>query len=187
MTSASKKKVMLAREKKNSKLRHISLEMETSTHFPALIRCVQLTDGPVLELGSGLFSTPLLHWLCYEKRQILVTCEGYKHYLEFAAKFKTPWHEIRLTDPLKPLNVPGRFSVVFIDHSPKKPRTRGDDAILYKDRADYVVLHDAGKDSNPKYGYENAYKHFKYRWDWEGCYPHTTVLSNVHDLSDFHA
>lgn len=185
MTSSAKQKVILARERKNKKLNHISLEMETSTHFPALLRVLELTDGAVLELGSGLFSTPLLHWVCFEKRRKLVTCEGYKHYLEFAEKFQTPWHEVRFADPTKPLKIPGKFSVVFVDHSPKRPRTRGDDAILYKD-AEYVVLHDAGKESNPKYGYEAAYKHFKYRFDWEGAYPHTTVLSNTKNLSRFH-
>lgn len=184
MSQSAKEKILRAREKKNKPLNHISLEMETSTHFPLLIKAVQMTDGPVLELGSGLFSTPLLHWLCFGRK--LITLESYKHYYDFAKKFSTDWHEVRLTDPKVPVVPEMHYSVVFVDHSPKRPLTRGDDAILFKDSADYVVLHDAGKNSHDKYGYENTYKHFKFRHDWEGCEPHTTILSNFHDLTDFH-
>src|SRR3954454_11711777 len=97
----AKQKVILAREKKNEPLRHVSLEMETSTHFPVLIKLIQMTDGPVLELGSGLFSTPLLHWLCFERAwcgkpgRRLYTWEAYAHYLEFAKKFQSPTHDVR--------------------------------------------------------------------------------------------
>src|SRR3954465_681875 len=83
----AKQKIILAREKKNEPLRHVSLEMETSTHFPLLIKLVQMTQGPILELGSGLFSTPLLHWLCFEQERELHTWEKYEHYLDFAKKF----------------------------------------------------------------------------------------------------
>src|SRR4051812_1705868 len=99
MTNEAKRKIILAREKKNENLKHVSLEMETSTHFPLLIKAVQMSEGPVLELGSGLFSTPLLHWMCFEGKRQLLTVEGYKHYLEFADKFKAPWHEVRYASP----------------------------------------------------------------------------------------
>ncbi len=187
MTSTAKRKVILAREKKNEKLKHISLEMLTSTHFPLLIQAVQLTKGPVLEVGSGLFSTPLLHWLCFDKR-MLVTLESYRHYMEFAEKFRTSMHEVLFVRDwglCKMMPPEKRWSVVFIDHSPKRPMTRGDEAIKYKDLADYVILHDAGENSMPKYGYEKVYPHFKYRHDWTGCFPHTTILSNFHDLHEF--
>lgn len=178
-----------SREEKNEKYKHTSLEMETSTHFPCLIKLAQMTEGPILEMGSGIFSTPLLHWLCSEKKRKLITVEGYKHYLDFANKFKTEWHEVIYLDPREQMEIKkgDHYSIVFIDHSPKKPRTRGDDALLFKDVADYIVLHDAGKDGHKKYGYDQLYSQFKYRYDWNGCWPSTTVLSNKHDLKDFHA
>lgn len=177
---------MLSREQKNQKYRHISLEMETSTHFPVLIKLVQMTEGPILELGSGMFSTPLLHWLCFEDERRLYTWERHLHYLDFAKKFRNPWHEVEhVPDVIEELVCTDakHFDIVFIDHSPKKPRTRGDDALLFKDVADYVVLHDAGVNGKQKYGYDQLYPHFKYRFDWTGCMPHTTVLSNFKDLS----
>jgi hypothetical protein len=174
---------ILSREQKNEKYKHTSLEMETSTHFPMLIKAVQASKGAVCEIGSGLFSTPLLHWLCEPEKRRVLTIESYKHYLDFANKFKTDWHEVRFLDPKVPPVLDEYFSVVFIDHSPKKPRTRGDDALLFKDKCDFLVLHDAGEDGHKKYGYDILYPHFKYRHDWTGCWPATTVLSNTIDLS----
>lgn len=178
-----KKKILLAREKKNEGLRHTSFEMQTSTHFPMLIKTVQMTYGTVLEMGSGIFSTPLLHWLCFGKNRKLITVEHYKHYLDFAEKFRTDWHEVMYVDPKKFVEFDEHFSVVFIDHSPKSPRTRGDDALLFKDKADFVVLHDAGIGGHKKYGYDQIYSQFKYRFDWDGCIPNTTVLSNFIDVT----
>jgi predicted O-methyltransferase YrrM len=178
---------ILSREKKNEKYKHTSLEMETSTHFPVLIKLAQMTTGPILELGSGIFSTPLLHWLCFRDKRRLLTIESYKHYLDFANKFKTDWHEVRFLDPRKEPVIEENFSIVFIDHSPKKPRTRGSDALLFKDKAAFIVLHDAGEDGHKKYGYDILYPEFKYRYDWKGCWPATTVLSNKQDISKLDA
>ena len=158
--------------------------MQTSTHFPMLIKVVQATEGPIIELGSGLFSTPLLHWLCFDKKRTLITCESYLHYLEFANKFKADFHDIRFIKDWEKENFEGRYSVVLIDHNVNgRKHTRGDDALRFKDIADYIVLHDAGDEAHEKYGYAEMYPQFKYRYDWKGCYPHTTVLSNFKDLS----
>jgi hypothetical protein len=72
---------------------------------------------------------------------------------------------------------------VFIDHSPKRPTTRGADALLFKDNADFIVMHDAGPNPNPKYGYKEIYPEFKYVYHWEEVEPNTTVLSNFINLN----
>lgn len=178
------KKILDAREKKNQGLIHASLEMQTSTHFPALIKAMQNTTGTIIELGTGLFSTPLLHWLNFDSGRKVVSFESYKHYYDFAKGFETENHKIVFIKDWDDLPLESKYGVVFIDHSiPGRAHTRGDDALKFKDIADLVVLHDAGADSNPKYGYEAIYPQFKYRWDWNGCYPSTTVLSNVIDIS----
>lgn len=177
-------KILTAREKKNAGLLHASLEMQTSSHFPMLIKVIQASNGIVAELGTGLFSTPLLHWLCLEKKRGVISYENYKHYFDFALLFKADFHEIvRVVDWDKQEYLE-HYGVVFIDHSiPRRAHTRGDDALLFKDKADFVVLHDAGPDSNPKYGYEKIYPLFKYRHDFlvENA-PATTVLSNSKNL-----
>ena len=34
------------------------------THLPLLMEFVLKTEGPILEQGAGMFSTPILHHLC---------------------------------------------------------------------------------------------------------------------------
>ncbi len=174
------KKILDSRAKKNEHLIHASLDMEVSTHFPALMWSMRITENsawPVAELGGGLFSTPLLHWTNFDSGRPVFTYESYKHYYDFEKKFETINHKIVFVKDWDTQEYLKRYGVVFIDHSiPGRKHTRGDDAIKFKDIADLVVLHDAGVDSNPKYGYENAYKHFKYRKDWPNC--QTTILSN---------
>jgi len=177
-------KILDAREKKNQGLLHASLEMQTSTHFPFLIKAIQASEGTVAELGTGLFSTPLLHWLCFDNKRKVMSYESYKHYYDFAKLFKTDTHEVIFVKDWDKQEYDEHYAVVFIDHTvPGRKHTRGDDAIKFKDIADYVVLHDAGENSHTKYGYEETYKHFKYRKDWTGCLPHTTVLSNKFDVT----
>lgn len=173
------------REKVNENYKHTSFEMQTSTHFPMLIKCVQMTKGKVIELGSGMFSTPLLHWLCFDDKRPLTSYESYPHYLEFAKKFESDFHKVVFVKDWATEEFNDKYSVVFIDHSINgRKHTRGDDAVRFKDIAEYVVLHDAGDEAHEKYGYAEIYPQFKYRYDWKGCYPHTTVLSNFHDLSN---
>lgn len=176
------KKILDAREKKNKNLIHASFEMETSTHFPMLIKLVQMTTGPIIEVGSGLFSTPLLHWLCFENKRKLLTLEQHQHYMDFAQKFRSENHEVLLVKHLERYDWKGHASVVFIDHSPKKPRTRGDDALLFKGKADYIILHDAGPHAKTKYGYQQLYDKFNYVFNWSGAIPNTTVLCDSKEL-----
>lgn len=181
----AKQKIFQSRAEKNKKYTHTSLEMETSTHFPMLIKTVQMTEGPVIELGTGMFSTPLLHWLMFGSGRKLISCESYPHYLDFAKKFENKDHEVRFVkDWATEKFDDGHYSVVFIDHSiAKRAHTRGDDAARFKDIADFVVLHDAGPNSHAKYGYDKIYPLFKYRHDWTGNKVNTTVLSNFIDVT----
>lgn len=182
-TKETKEKILRARELKNKNFLHSSFEMETSTHFPILLKVVQATSGSIVEVGSGLFSTPLLHWLCFEKKRRLVTLERYIHYSEFAKKFISENHYVITSDVdnfIKKFE--NKYSVIFIDHSPKKPTTRGSDALYFKDIADYIILHDAGPDPKDKYGYKEIYPYFKYIYHYTKTVPHTTVLSNFKEL-----
>lgn len=177
------KKILAHRAKKNEGLMHASIEMQVSTHMPMLLEYMAKSEGTIAELGGGLFSTPLLHWANFHNGRKVISYESYKHYYKFEKEFESETHKVVFVPDWKELKLEDHYGLVFIDHTiPSRKHTRGEDAIRFKDIADYVILHDAGKDSNPKYGYEEAYKHFKYRRDWDHIYPHTTVLSNFHPL-----
>jgi len=157
----------------------ISRPKRWGTHMPMLIKLVQMTNGPVLELGAGLFSTPLLHWLCRERKVKLVTYEDNPEYYKFAVDFRSRGHSVRLIKDWNEIDTKTHWGVVLIDHG-LLPEQRAIDTIKLKDKADYLVLHDSQYESL----YSEVWKHFKYRYDWKDCKPWTTVVSNLKDLSD---
>ncbi len=157
---------------------------ETSTYMPMLIKTIQMTKGPVMELGSGLFSTPLLHWLCQADGRKVVSYESDPEFYKFSHKFQSKNHRARLIKDWNEIDLKTHWSVVLIDHSPKRPLKRGMDIIKLKDKADYIVIHDTGPEIQAKYGYEEVWPHFKYRHDWKECTQWTTVVSNFYDLSN---
>jgi hypothetical protein len=147
-----------------------------TTHIPMLTKCVLATDGGVLELGSGLSSTPLLHWLCHEKSRPLWTFEDEADYYQFAHKFQSKFHRIRLIN-FADFKVNGHWSVALVDQSTK---WRVPTILYLKDKVDYIVIHDT---EGTAYGYDKIWSHFKYIHHWKGCVPWTSVVSNFKDLS----
>ena len=148
-----------------------------TTHIPMLIKCVLATDGGVLELGSGLSSTPLLHWLCHENARPLITFEENKLFYDYARKFQSRNHRIRLVDWNK-FEIGGHWSVALVDQATK---FRMPTLIYLKDKVDYIVIHDT--QAEEAYQYDMVWPHFKYRHTWKGCQPWTTVVSNFKDTS----
>ncbi len=147
-----------------------------STHMPVLIRTVQMTNGPVLELGAGIFSTPLLHWLCAEKERGLVTYESVLKYYRIAKQFKSKTHSIKLVEDWDKININKHWSVAFVDHPTDR---RMKDTLRLKDKADYIILHDT-QDSG--YRYDKVWPHFKYIYHWKFCKPWTSVVSNFYEI-----
>ncbi len=152
-----------------------------STYMPMLIRCIGATTKPVLECGSGLFSTPFLHWYCKERNIPLFTYEDNQEYFPFAKQFRSKDHHVRLTKDWEDIEKK-HWGVVLIDQGEGQIgiENRIKTAIALKDSADYVVLHD----SQWRNMYGEVFKHFKYRYDWKECIPNTTVVSNFKDLSN---
>lgn len=143
-----------------------------------LIKAVGATTGDVCEMGAGFSSTPLLHWLTLGRK--LVTYESDPDYFHFARKFISNNHKVK--QGFNDVDFDRHWSVVFIDHSPRRPRTRGDDAIKFKN-ADLIVLHDTEPESSTHYGYDQVFSQFKYRYTWDLCKPHVSVVSNTIDVN----
>lgn len=151
-----------------------------STHNAMLIKTVENCQGNVLEYGSGIFSTPLLHWLCKDLNKKLVTLESDKNYFKFVYQFRSRLHRIILIENWDDFPIKEHWGVVLIDHDQPYQR-RGADALRFKDSADYIILHDT--EVQNIYGYDKIWQHFKYRYDWKECRPWTSVISNFKELS----
>lgn len=150
-----------------------------STHMPMLLKTVLASEGTVMEVGGGVFSTPLLHWLCKNMKRKLITYEDDPQFFQFAREFASGLHKVRLINNWDEMDTKSHYGVVLIDHHPEG--RRGADAIRFKDSTDFIVMHDTERPD--KYGYDEVWQHFKYIHHDKGCKPWTTVVSNYKDLS----
>ncbi len=159
---------------------------QVGTHIPMLLNIIPRTTGDVAEVGSGFSSTPILHWLCQDRK--LYTYENDPEWFSFARKFQTNTHRIR---PFDTIDYEKHWSVVFIDHStkvggnaPTNFRQRGDDILKFKN-VDIFILHDTEEREVEHYHYDLVFPKFKYRLDWKETRPNTSAISNTIDVSQW--
>lgn len=155
-----------------------------SSHLPILIKVLQKSSGPVLELGAGVFSTPILHWLCLEAKRPLVTYENDKEHFEMNKIFETDMHKIIFVNDWSEAKIDDiHWGLVFVDHEPSERRRV--EVARFAQKADYIVVHDTEPDHDYKYDFINkAFPLFKHRYNYKRRRPYTTVLSNFKDLTN---
>lgn len=103
------------------------MHMGGGSHLPILSKLIHMTEGPILELGMGLFSTPYLHWVCYDSQRKLVSYENKKDFFElfdFGDKReknnKYDYHKIKFVEDndWDKVDLSGHWSIVLVDHNP---------------------------------------------------------------------
>lgn len=120
-----------------------------ATHAPYLIKLLSKIKNfnlPILELGCGYGSTPILHSFCNENKIKLITLDNNSNWIN---KIKTEFPEseyhtyisvydwsIELT---KLTNQ--KYALVFIDQSPWEARTLS--LNMFKSLSDYIIIHDS--------------------------------------------
>jgi hypothetical protein len=167
---------------------HAHMHIGGGSHLPILMKIMSMTDGPVLELGMGLFSTPFLHWACYDAKRKLTSYENKQHFYELFDFYDRredvndySYHEINLVENWDDVVFSGQYSIALIDHNPG-PR-RKDEIRRLANSVDYMIVHDANGRHDKYYKFTEIYPLFKYRKDIT-VYPQTTILSNFKDLSE---
>ena len=166
----------------------IPTEMQVATqwgsHLPALLACIAVTEGPVLELGVGHFSTPQLHALCGAMGRNLYSIESDAEWRkEFRAKYegRPNFGEHIFSESLPPEFV-FDFAVAFIDHSPGGAnRAAAFKALIHV--SDYVVMHDAQKDAENFQAVEPMLAGL----NWHLCtgyFPHTLIASKTRQIPE---
>ena len=152
------------------------------SHLPLLMKAVAETDGPILELGCGLYSTNPLHWACFVPKRKLVTYENNPKFFDFLKQYQTDFHEVRCIDDWDAIDFSGPWSVAFIDHEPGPRRGMELGRLAH---AEYVVAHDTEGRSDRKYHYRERHHLYKYQYEFKDAFPHASIFSNFHDVTDF--
>ena len=155
------------------------------SHLPILNKVLNETTGSVLELGTGLYSTPIMHWVCFPHKRKLVSYESNPTYAKMLNAYKDTFHEIHNIDEKDwdNIDIEKEWDVAFIDHAPDV--RRGIEAKRLANFAKYVVIHDSDTHNDPYYKYDEVYPLYKYRFDYRETVPNTTILSNFIDLTNF--
>jgi hypothetical protein len=156
------------------------------SHMPVLIRLMELTDGDVVELGTGMYSTPFLHYTCMLQGRKLVSYESDPSYYEIYKDYNCDFHKVIFVEDWEKLDLrrEGRWGVAFIDTNPDLARK----GLAKKLRANtnYVVLHDSQpKDEQWRHYASEVYPLFRRRYDYTKLMPNTTVLSNFKNINLF--
>lgn len=156
--------------------------MKYGSHLPILTKIVEKTNGPILELGIGLYSTPYLYWKCFNDKRKLTSYENLAEWLKYFRDSHTDFHTIELIDDWKKMEYKDFYDIAFIDHEPFEERIVSVKKLANK--AKYIILHDSDPEAEHLNHYSEIYPLFKYRYDYHKAKPFTTVLSNFVDLKD---
>lgn len=152
------------------------------SHMAVLSKIISITDGPVLELGGGFYSTPLLHWLCLPSKRELITYDNLPNYFNAIERYNSDFHKVIFTDDWDKINIERYWDVVFVDHWPAERRK--EEIKRVANLAKYVVVHDTENSQNHHYHYDEIYPLFKYNFKYRGAKPHTSILSNFVDINN---
>ena len=153
-----------------------------ATHMPLLLACLRHTSGPVLELGSGWFSTPLVASVANDRlvRTVETNPDWFEHIARIATRQPVTRHRHQMVFVPDYSDAPVEdhdWSIVLLDHEP--PSRRGVDALRLRDRCQLMIGHDS---QHPDYGYEPVFDTFKYRFTLSSVFPWTTVVSDTDPL-----
>lgn len=154
----------------------VSTRYGYASHLPVLMKLVEMTNGPILETGVGLYSTPYLHYACLPRKRSLTSYENSAEWIGHFQDNQSDYHQINLIEDWNALPINQFWDVAFLDHGPDP--TRKDVAKNLRNNAKYIVLHDSDPENDYLYKFSEIYPLFKYRFDYALGAPNTTVLSN---------
>lgn len=163
-----------------------------ATHVPYLIKLlekIKTTKHPILELGCGYGSTPILHEFCEINQIPLITLESDKNWLnEIKNKFpETQFHKyIEVLDWASSIQtlVSEKYSLIFVDQSPWEARTLSVNKL--KNNCEFILLHDCDYFLNRTVtSYSEFGKHWKEFYPQNDGYlagPPTLICSNYNTI-----
>ena len=161
------------------KVRNLSMY---GSHIPILCKVIEMTEGPILDVGMGM-STIVMDMMCKEKKRKIVSYETDPEWYEANKHYQSDFHDIRFVPDWDEADIDNtQWSVALVDHAPAKRRIT--EIKRLANNCDFLLVHDTEPESNKFFRYSWIWKYFQYRYDYTACRPNTTVLSNTYDVAD---
>jgi len=164
------------------KIQSRDLKPSEGSHIPVLVKVMEISEGPILELGTGLNSTPVFHWLANATKRRVDSYESIPMFHRIAWNYQNDYHKVHLIEDWDTLELDKHWGIIFIDHSPGVRRNV--ELSRVTQCADYVIVHDSEPKSDWHYNFARWFELYKYRFDYTKAYPNTSVLSNFKDLKE---
>lgn len=157
-------------------------KIRPASHIVLLTKIFDLSKGDVAEIGTGYFSTLLLHWLANLYGRKVYSYENQTYWLKRALKISSnsPYHKIIFLNSWDKLPDSKHWGLVFIDHAPAERRVI--EIKKFANKADYIVIHDTGPESDNEYHFSEIWQNFKYVYHYKQAKPWTSVVSNFKPL-----
>ena len=153
-----------------------------ATHQRALVTSALRTQGPILELGVGWYSTPILHEIATVLERPLITVDNNEHWLSQFRNLDNKYHHFHLLGWWG--NMPNfyqHYGLVFVDQG--QPIEREYSIRRLINVADVFVLHDT--EEGFAYGYDRTLPMFKFKQTDKCQKVWTTIASNKVDVSSW--
>jgi hypothetical protein len=154
-----------------------------SSHQRSLVCAAMRTTGPILELGVGWYSTPILHEIAVAQQRRLWTYDNNKHWLAQFKNLESEFHALTCLGWWGELSVPPfRFGLCFVDQGQPIEREYAIRKLI--NSVDVFVMHDT--EEKFAYGYDRTLPMFKWKCT-DDCHKtcHTTIASNQVDVSNW--
>lgn len=152
------------------------ISIKYGSHLPVLTQIVKKTNGPILELGVGLYSTPYLHWACFPTKRELTSYDNDDRWIRYFRDCRSDFHKVEVVTDWDRLEINQFWDVALVDHNPALRRK--EEVKRLANFAKYIIVHDTEAETEKYHHYNEIYPLFKYRWDYTAAMPNTTVLSN---------
>ncbi len=132
------------------------------THIPVLLACLHRSTGPILELGGGWYSTPLIN--AFSHGRLARTIESNPEWFTKISSIG-PCHPDTMKShqfvlapdyDLAPLE-DQQWAVAFIDHAPAERRIK--DIERLRSHSTLIIAHDTEDDA---YNYHPLLSSFRY-------------------------
>lgn len=150
-----------------------------ATHIPTLVRALKFSDGPILEIGCGRHSTPLLHRLGEATGRAVTSLDTSAAWI--AQLTPLPIRRVDSWDADDVAEILARdWGLVFVDCGPPA-RVRGR-ILAAVHHADVVVIHDTEERVRRFYGIADEITRWRFRVDDTTRVPHTSAVSDTVNL-----
>ena len=144
------------------------------THLPLLASVVAIArPGPVLEIGTGHCSAPMLAEMCKAMGREWHVLDHDSTWVHNVLDLGPDWHAAGE----KFVSAGGQWAVAFIDSSP--PLDRNELVCSLRDKCEFLVVHDTDNQGGDLAELLEYFKTFPHRYDYTRMRPWTTVVSDV--------